>query len=122
MADADINKFIGDDAPRDPQEGHLLDLEPWSEDEAQKRASEQGIELTDAHWDVVHYLRERFREHGRAKSGRFLLEELEDRYADQGGGRYLYGLFPNGPVHQGSMIAGVPEPPYTTDPSFGSHE
>lgn len=123
MISADIKKFIEDEATlsRDP-EGYLLDLPPWNEREAERLAAEEGITLTDNHWDVVRFLRERYRRVGPAKSGRVLVEELDRAFSGHGGSKYLYQLFPKGPVAQGSRIAGLPLPAYTTDPSFGSVE
>lgn len=127
MAGVDIHKYLADREGmlRDP-EGHLFELEAWSEAKAGEMAGEMSgaecIELTPAHWEVIHFLRERFMTEGQAKSGRYVLQALDSAFADRGGKRYLYQLFPGGPVTQGSRLAGVPLPPYTTDPSFGSHE
>lgn len=123
MPGTDINRYILNEraVERDPQ-GHLRELEPWSEERAVALAQEEGIELSDAHWDVVNFLRERFLREGQAKSGRHVVEALEERFASEGGKRYLYTLFPHGPVTQGSRIAGLPLPAYTADPNFGSTE
>ncbi len=123
MTNADINKYILNEraVERDP-EGYMFDLPPWDASVAEKLAAEEGIVLTDEHWEVVQFLRERFRHQGQVKSGRVLADELDSAFHGRGGSRYLYGLFPNGPVAQGSRIAGLPLPAYTTDPSFGSAE
>jgi len=123
MVGTDINRYILNEqaVERDP-EGHLRELEPWSERYAVDVAMKEGIELTEEHWDVVHFLRDRFMQEGQARSGRHVVEALERRYADKGGKRYLYSLFPHGPVAQASRIAGLPLPAYTADPSFGSTE
>jgi tRNA 2-thiouridine synthesizing protein E len=114
----DINKLIADDSLSrlDPR-GHLADLEPWSPAAARKRADEEGITLGEEHWLVLYHLRERFGEQGRARSAREVLHELERNF---GGRKHLYALFPGGPVSQASRIAGLPLPPYSSDPSFGS--
>jgi tRNA 2-thiouridine synthesizing protein E len=123
MAGVDIHKYIGDREGMERDfEGHLFELEPWSEEQAAALAKEQGIALSDAHWEVIHFLRERFIHEGQAKSGRHVSEALEKEFSGKGGKRYLYTLFPEGPVSQGSRIAGLPLPPYTQDPSFGSRE
>lgn len=101
-------------------DGQLLELEPWSPQRAVELAAEEGIDMGVEHWEVILFLRERFIEEGQARSGRALGEILEQRYAAKGGRRYLYTLFPHGPVGQGSRIAGLPLPAYTADPSFGS--
>ena len=47
---------------------------------------------------------------------------LEEEFAEQGGRKYLYRLFPGGPVSQGSRIARLPLPAYSSDRSCGSVE
>ncbi len=114
----DINKLIADESLSrlDPQ-GHLAGLEPWSPGVARKRAEAEGINLSEEHFLVLYHLRERFRAQGQARSAREVLHELERSF---GGRKHLYTLFPQGPVSQASRIAGLPLPPYSSDPSFGS--
>ena len=123
MTSVDINKFILNEqaVERDP-EGNLFDLPPWDMSTAERLAAQEGLTMTEDHWEVVRFLRERFRQRGMAKSGRVLADELDQAFHDRGGRRYLYSLFPHGPVAQGSRIAALPEPAYTSDPSFGSAE
>ncbi|HEX6827437.1 MAG TPA: TusE/DsrC/DsvC family sulfur relay protein [Burkholderiales bacterium] len=114
----DINKLIANEtlARLDPQ-GNLAGLDPWSPGAARKRAEDEGLSLTEEHWLVMYHLRERFRERGQARSAREVLRELEGKFGDR---KHLYTLFPRGPVSQASRIAGLPLPPYSSDPSFGS--
>jgi tRNA 2-thiouridine synthesizing protein E len=117
----DINHAIDDVALQhfDP-EGHMYGLEHWSPQKVKQLAREDGIEeLTEAHWHVIFALRNLYREKGRSVSAREVLHILEQDFVDDGGRRYLYELFPKGPVSQGSRLAGVPAPPYSSDPSFG---
>lgn len=114
----DINKLITDPnlSRLDPQ-GHLAELESWSPGFARKKAEAEGISLSEEHFLVLYHLRERFRKHGPARSAREVLRELELEF---GGRKVLYTLFPGGPVSQASRIAGLPVPPHSSDPSFGS--
>ena len=117
----DINKMIAE--PGMYQEdlmGYLARLEPWTHDLAEQFAQEEGIDLTDEHWDVIHFLREYYRENGPMTSAPRLLRMMEERYAAEGGGKYLFRLFPKGPVSQSSKIAGLPLPAFSRDNSFGS--
>jgi len=117
----DINKLVAAEsmAPCDA-DAFLNDLEPWSEDRARKAAHEEGIGLTDAHMDVICYLRDHFAECGPETNARSLLRSLEEAYIEQGGRKYLYQLFPRGPVTQGCRLAGLPTPAGNADLSFGT--
>lgn len=117
----DLNHIINDELLQhfDP-EGNMYGLDHWSPLTAKEMAYEEGIEeLTEAHWHVIHALQNLYRENGSAKNPRELIKVLEKDFIDEGGRRYLYELFPKGPVSQGSRLAGVPPPPYSSDPSFG---
>lgn len=113
----DINKATT--TLNDP-EGNMFGLEPWSHMFAQRQAEAEGLFLTDEHWEIIIYLRERYRERGGAKSAREVMQELVENFSVDHGRRSLYELFPGGPVSQASRIGGLPLPPYSGDPSFGS--
>jgi tRNA 2-thiouridine synthesizing protein E len=117
----DINNVILDQAlQRHDPDGNMYGLERWSPLTVKQMALEEGIEeLSEAHWHVIYALRNLYREQGRSASAREVIHILEKDFVDEGGSRYLYELFPKGPVSQGSRLAGVPSPPYSSDPSFG---
>jgi len=92
----------------------------WSKTIALELADKEGITLTPAHWDVIDAMRNHFQEYGVESSGRDLMRCLEAEFIDRGGKKYLYELFPHGPVTQASHIAGLPVPPHSIDRSFGS--
>ncbi len=117
----DINKLVqAEGLPSDEAEAYIADLEPWSVEQAVALAEAEGLTLTEVHLDVLCYLRDRYLECGPFPNARFLLNALEHEYADQGGGRFLYELFPGGPVTQGCRMAGLPIPAGNADPSFGT--
>ncbi len=117
----DINKLVMAEtlAPCEA-DAYLNDLEPWNEEQARQMARDEGMELSDTHMDVICYLRDHFSECGQAPNARTLLRAMEEAYADQGGRKFLYELFPRGPVTQGCRLAGLPTPGGNIDPSFGS--
>ena len=118
----DINKMTADAVRGRGPQGMLADLDDWSVSRAEEIAREEGVTLTDAHWKVIHLLRDHYRHHGPAPHARQLLDGLAENFGREGGRKYLYQLFPRGPVSQGCRIAGLPLPAYSSDPSFGSVE
>lgn len=117
----DINKMINDPSVADPAlKDNKLDLEGWSREQGEKAAHAEGIAMTEAHWQVVEFLRDHYLRNGQSASGRELAEALDAAFESNGGGIYLHSLFPKGPVAQGCRIGGVPMPPYTEDAHFGS--
>lgn len=117
----DINKLIATEGMSAlSAEEFLNDMEGWSEGKARALADQEGIELTDRHLEVIRWLRDLYAECGVPSHGRALTQAMDDAFASQGGKKYLYRLFPNGPVRQGCLLAGLPAPPYTVDRSFGS--
>jgi tRNA 2-thiouridine synthesizing protein E len=97
-----------------------LEIQDWNRERGIQLAQQEKIEMTDAHWQVIDFLRQRYVEKGEAESARDVAEELDELFAAQGGDRYLRKLFPGGPVSQGSRIAGLSVPAYSQDPSFGT--
>lgn len=101
--------------------GDLVEIDEWSHDIARKLAQEAGIELTAAHIEVLDYLRDYvINQGGSREDAQKILLALERQFADAGGSRWLYTLFPGGPVHQGMKIAGLPEAPHAIDPAYGT--
>lgn len=93
----------------------------WDEDKARSTAKSMGIELSDAHWEVVHFLRLHYENVGaNLPPAHEFSQTLNERFKDKGGLRYLYQLFPEGPVAQGGKIAGIGVPADTSNLSFGS--
>jgi TusE/DsrC/DsvC family sulfur relay protein len=94
------------DAPVDVDaEGFLTDPAQWNEQIAQAIAAENGIpELTDRHWLVVRFMRERYLTTGTAPSIRSLGKESGVPIKE------LYLLFPKGPAKLAAKIGGIPKP------------
>jgi tRNA 2-thiouridine synthesizing protein E len=85
------------------EDGYLEDMNQWNEEVAKEIAKEIGIELTDKHFEVLNYLREK------TKAG----ETLTIRKVGKSGVvdiKELYKLFPKGPLKFSSKIAGIPKP------------
>jgi TusE/DsrC/DsvC family sulfur relay protein len=118
---AESNKTIDNPDTSSPiRSDREIELQNWNKEKARKIATQEGIELTDAHWAVIYCLRDYYLENGLAQSGRELGDMLDREFSELGGRRYLHRLFPHGPVAQGMRIAGLPLPAYTIDVGFGS--
>lgn len=91
--------------------GNLLEPADWSERLAAHMAGQEGIVLTDAHWEVIYFLRGFYFEFGITPMMKILIKHLRVELGEhKAGSDYLYRLFPAGPARQGSRLAGLPEP------------
>jgi tRNA 2-thiouridine synthesizing protein E len=116
MADRSVDTNI-DSQERTYRKQLLDDL---GQTHVREMAGKEGIVLTNEHLGVIECLRDYFLEFGHAEKGRDLEEMLDEIFAGHGGRKYLWLLFPNGPVTQGMRIAGLPVPPHTGDKGFGT--
>jgi tRNA 2-thiouridine synthesizing protein E len=85
------------------EDGYLEDASQWTEEIAKALASEENIELTDKHMEVIHYLREKYQQK----------EALTIRKVGKSGIvniKEFYDLFPGGPLKKASKISGIPKP------------
>ncbi len=91
--------------------GYLVNQDDWDKSVAEAIASEDGLELTKDHWDVIEFLRDQYFNHnGELPNNRHILKAMQDiwsgRKIDQ---KTLYDLFPGNPSKQAGKIAGLPE-------------
>lgn len=94
----------------------------WSPQEGSAAAAADGLQPGDSHWDAVRALQEYFARHvdDPRINTRELRDALEEKFHTQGGMKYLYRLFPGGPVTQGCHMAGLEPPAGSADAGFGS--
>lgn len=84
-------------------EGYMLDFAQWNKDIGTYLAQEQGVNMTDKHWEVIDYIHEKYNNEeplsirGIKKSGVINIKEF-------------YALFPGGPLKKATLIAGIPKP------------
>ena len=72
-------------------------------------AAADGITLTPAHWEVINFQREQYREHGHTPNFRNMLKGMAEIRPGVDS-KYLYDLFPMGPAKQAVKVAGLPQP------------
>jgi tRNA 2-thiouridine synthesizing protein E len=82
----------------------------WNESLASSMALDDDLVLSDAHMEVIHYLRRCHARFGRIKNTNSLLLALETRFALHGGKQFLQRLFPRGTVTQACQLACIPMP------------
>ncbi len=94
------------DAPVDVDaEGFLTDPSQWNEQIADAIAAQNGIGvLTDRHWLVIRFMRDKYLQTGTAPSIRSLGKESGVPIKE------LYELFPKGPAKLAAKIGGIPKP------------
>lgn len=85
-------------------EGYLQKPEQWDEDLGIEIARELGLEMSERHWQVVHYMRNQVLDTGSAPSIRSLGKKSGVPIKE------LYQLFPRGPAKMAAKIAGIPKP------------
>ncbi len=91
--------------------GYLVNLGDWNEEVAQVIANEEGIgELTEKHWDVIHYLRDEYiNNNGNQPMERIIQKAMAEKWGDKKlSSKDMYNLFPRAPSKQGLKVAGLP--------------
>jgi TusE/DsrC/DsvC family sulfur relay protein len=90
-------------------EGYLKNTEEWTEDFAVAQAAMENLHLTEAHWQVIAYLRAYFEEHRVQAQVRAMIWHFAKAWGpERGNNHYLHELFPiGGPQKQGNRLAGL---------------
>ena len=91
------------------EQGYLLEPD-FSNEVVMVIAAAENIELNDAHWKVVAWLRDEYREHGHTPNFRSMLKAVAEEVLPGCDSKTLYDLFPVGPAKQGCKVAGLPQP------------
>ncbi len=93
------------------KEGYLLDYTLWDEGMIEVLAADEGIELTDDHLEVIHFVRRFYEEFNTSPAIRMLVKAMEKEYGpEKGNSKYLFTLFRKGPAKQATKLAGLPKP------------
>jgi tRNA 2-thiouridine synthesizing protein E len=84
-------------------EGYFTNPAQWTKEIAHEIAKEEGLQLTDKHFDVLNFIRDRFTKG----------EALTIRSVGNSGIvdiKGFYGLFPGAPMKKAAKVAGIPKP------------
>jgi tRNA 2-thiouridine synthesizing protein E len=84
-------------------EGYMTDSSQWNKDVAAAIAAEEGVELTDKHFEVLEFIRNKVADGA----------TLTIRGINKSGvvdAKSFYQMFPGAPLKKSTKIAGVPKP------------
>ena len=93
------------------KDGFLVELSDWNADVASVLAQDEGITLTDNHWEIINASRAFSAEFDLAPAMRPLSRYIKQTLgAEKAGSIYLMTLFPESPAKKAARIAGLPRP------------
>ncbi len=93
------------------QDACLCDLADWSKQVAQALAEREGIELSDAHWEVLYVLQQFYAEFQLSPANRALVKYVALNLGkEKGNSLYLNALFNGMPAKLAARLAGLPKP------------
>ncbi|WP_343128095.1 TusE/DsrC/DsvC family sulfur relay protein [Buchnera aphidicola (Takecallis taiwana)] len=81
----------------------------WNTKIAQKIAQKESIILTDAHWEIIYFIRLCYKKFHVIPPNRMLLKLMTKKFdIKKCNNKYLLSLFPKGINKQANIIAGLP--------------
>ncbi|MCP4138826.1 MAG: TusE/DsrC/DsvC family sulfur relay protein [Chloroflexi bacterium] len=86
------------------EEGFIVNAADWTEELAGALAEKEGIALTDAHWTIINFCREKAVDSGAAPTLRQISKGAGVTTKD------LFKLFPKGPAKKVAKISGLGKP------------
>jgi len=93
------------------EDGYLIDYREWNEKLAEFMAEKDGIKLTDAHWEIIRFVKDYYLKFQVSPMLKILVKELWKAFGEQKGNtKYVYELFPAGPAKTTNRYAGNPPP------------
>ena len=92
-------------------EGYLRNLSDWNPSVAEHIAQQEGLTLSDAHWEIISLLRDFYQTFEMSPAMRPLVKAVTKELGpDKGKSIYLMSLFPGSPPKLAAKIAGLPKP------------
>ena len=108
--DAEMKVEINGQTISTTDTGFLTNIEDWTEDIAAVIAQQEGIELTQRHWDVINYLRDEFINNKENQPNtRNMIKDMGKLWGEKIDSKALFDLFPGNPSKQAGRIGGLPE-------------
>lgn len=92
--------------------GFLVDATLWDEPVAAALAATVPIALTEAHWEIIRFIRDYYFRFKHLPNNRMFVKIVQKEFGEEkGNSRYLHRLFPDSAVKYACLIAGLPKPP-----------
>ena len=93
-------------------DGFLTRTEDWDEKTAVILAETVGIVLTDAHWEIIEFIRGYYQRFQHLPDNRLFVRAVSPSLGlEKGDSIRLNCLFAGKPVRNACLIAGLPKPP-----------
>lgn len=93
------------------KDGFLKNLDIWNEEVARLLAEQDGIQLTEPHFEILHLLRAFYQKHQIAPANRPFVKAVKLELGEEkGNSLYLMSLFPESPAKLAAKYAGLPKP------------
>lgn len=90
--------------------GYLRHQSDWNEELALKIAEQENTQMSDDHWQVIHFVRDYYQHYKSSPAIRPLVKFLAEKWGrEKGNSLYLHKLFKE-PAKQATKIAGLPKP------------
>jgi len=90
-------------------DGYLVEAD-FSDEAVAVIAEAEGVALTDDHWKIINYMRDKYREDGHTPNFRNFMKDMAE-LMPEADSKVMYDLFPkDGPAKQAVKIAGLPKP------------
>jgi TusE/DsrC/DsvC family sulfur relay protein len=90
-------------------DGFLLEAN-FSDEIVPVIAEAEGLTLSDDHWTVIRFMRERYQEDGHTPNFRNMVAMLDEQDDSIDWKKKLYELFPLQPNRQSAKVAGLTKP------------
>ncbi|MCK9607604.1 MAG: TusE/DsrC/DsvC family sulfur relay protein [Methylomonas sp.] len=104
--------IVGDVELETTADGFLRNAGVWNEQVAEALADQNGIEITDAHWEILFFIRHYYQQYQHLPNARMFAAAIRKKLGDdKANSRYLQKLFPDGPLKYACKLAGLPKPP-----------
>ena len=98
--------------PETNELGFLIRATDWNEQVGEYLADLNDIILTDAHWEIINFIRQYYLQYKHLPNARVFAKAVAKVLGeDKANSRYLLRLFPEGPLKYACKLAGLPKPP-----------